>query len=236
MNMDASFSKAPVRTRRLSVYLALLWTFFVALGAAGAEPWQAALEQMPLGTNVTELNLTNCVAVMLPALQSNQTVKALIFMPGATDEFYFFHRAKAALTNASPTLLDAVNALAQQTRIRVTFRPPMLLLHTAEDPLEPLTIIKSRPTAERLRQTHFLPHVVYNDRDWDFLLPILTEGLKMELRPGLDSMDSWHFYRHSFAAWDLTGWETLQAIALAGKTTFTVRRDQVVFEGDKRKP
>ncbi len=45
---------------------------------------------MPLGTNVTELNRTNCVGIMLRAFQSNNVVKALIFMPGATDEFYFF--------------------------------------------------------------------------------------------------------------------------------------------------
>jgi hypothetical protein len=190
---------------------------------------------MPLGTNVTELNLTNCVAVMLPALQSNEIVKALIFMPGATDELYFFHRVRAELTNASPSLLDAVNALTRQTLIRATFRPPMLLLHTSEDLLEPAGIIKHRPTAERFKQARFLPQALYNDRDWDFLLPILERHLHAKFRPAPYSMDSWHFYRHSFAAWGLTDWEALEAVALAGKTTFTIRRNLVVFEGDERK-
>src|ERR1700758_4045754 len=87
----------------------------VHFGVMAEESWQSALSQMPLGTNVTQLNRTNCVKIMLPALRSNDVVKALIFMPGATDEFYMFRRAKAALTNDSPTLLDAVIALTNQT-------------------------------------------------------------------------------------------------------------------------
>ena len=189
---------------------------------------------MPLGSAVAELNRTNCVDVMLHAFQSSVTVKALVFMPGATDEFYMFRRAKAVLTNASPTLLDAVNALTNQTNIRATFRPPFLLLHTDEDPLEPLFTITHEATAEKLRQSFFEPHVIYDDRDWDFLLPILKENLKVRFLPGPRNLASWHFYRHSFAAWNLSGWEALEAISLAGKTKFTVERKRVTFEGDER--
>src|SRR5712675_1731474 len=81
------------------------------------ETWESALGHMPLGTNVTQLNRTNCVDTMLRAFQSNQTVKALIFMPGATDEFYMFRRARADLTNAHPTLLDAICSLTNQMLI-----------------------------------------------------------------------------------------------------------------------
>ena len=56
---------------------------------------------MPLGAGVTMLVETNCVAAMLRAFQSNATVKALIFMPGATDEFYMFHRARRKLADLS---------------------------------------------------------------------------------------------------------------------------------------
>src|ERR1017187_2211504 len=107
-----------------------------ALGAA--ETCQAALSRMPLGTNVTQLNRSNCVGIMLRAFRSNDVVKALVFMPGATDEFYFFRRAKADLTNNPASLLDALSALTNQSLIRATFRPPLLLLHTAEDLLEPV--------------------------------------------------------------------------------------------------
>ena len=119
---------------------------------SAAETWPAALGRMPLGTNVTQLNRTNCVGIMLRAFQSNDVVKALVFMPGATDEFYFFRRARADLTNSPASLLDAVSALTNQTLIRATFRPPLLLLHTGEDLLEPAIKIEHQPTVDKLRQ------------------------------------------------------------------------------------
>ena len=51
-------------------------------------------------------------------------------------------------------------------------------------------------------------------------------------RPG--SHDSNHFFRNSFAAFDLNGWEALEAAALAGKTNFTVKKNMILFEGDTR--
>ena len=189
---------------------------------------------MPLGTNVTQLNRTNCVGILLRAFQSNDVVKALIFMPGATDELYFFRRARAELTNSPASLLDAVSALTNQTLIRATFRPPLLLLHTAEDLLEPSIRIEHQPTADKIRQARFVAHGVYNDRDWDFLQPILRKTLKTAMRPWRYSMDSWHFYRHTFAAWNLTGWEALEVTAMAAKTTCTVSRNKALFEVDTR--
>lgn len=214
--------------------VAVLVCSFSAL-AYGAEPsWPDALSRMPLGATVAELNRTNCVDFMLRAFQSNCVVKALIFMPGATDEFYMFRRARAELTNAAPSLLDAVCALTNETFIRVTFRAPLLLLHTDEDPLEPLVVVEDQRTADKIKHARFVAHGVYNDRDWDFLEPILQHALKTDLRPWRHQFDSWHFYRHSFAAWNLTAWEAMEAAALAGKTKVTVRRKQVVFAVDTR--
>jgi len=199
------------------------------------ETWQEALAKMPLAkTNVTQLDRMACVPVMLNALQSNNVVKALIFMPGATDEFYMFKRAKAVFTNSSPTLLDAVEALTNQTFIRVTFSPPFLLLHSDEDPLDVLTDVKDEETAKKIRAGHFPPHGVYYDRDWNFLLPILRKATGASLLPRAHTIDSWHFYRHSFAEWNLTGWEGLQAVSLAGKTQFKVERKKVTFDADTR--
>jgi hypothetical protein len=202
--------------------------------AAATEPWQEALNRMPLETAVRELNRTNCVEIMLRAFQSNQVVKGLIFMPGATDEFYMFRRAKAELTNASPTLLDAVAALTNQTLIKATMRPPLLLLHTDEDQLEPLIRIEHAATMEKVKQRRFLPHAVFNDRAWEILQPLLSKRLKIDVQPWRYSYDSWHFYRASLAAWDLSGPETLEAIALACKATVTVRWKQLVVEPDMR--
>jgi hypothetical protein len=198
------------------------------------ESWQTVLSQMPLATNETELNQTNCVRLMLRSFASNDVVKALVFMPGATDEFYMFHRAKAVLTNDAPTMLDAVAALTNQTWIKATFYPPLLLLHTDEDPLEPVITVQHPGTAEKFRRDRFLPYVDYFDRDWDFLQPVLKKQLKSNIRPWRFSYDSWHFYRHSFAAWGLTDWEALEAIMLAGKTKCTIRHNRLIFEGDPR--
>jgi hypothetical protein len=172
--------------------------------------------------------------ILLRAFQSNNIVKALVFMPGATDELYFFRRARADLTNSPASLLDAVSALTNQTLIRATFRPPLLLLHTREDLLEPVIKIEHQPTADKIRQARFVAHGVYDDRDWDYMRKVLKSSLRTDLLPWPRTQASWHFYRHSFAAWDLTGWEALQATALAGETAVTVRRKQVLFEFDRR--
>lgn len=219
-----------------------LWSLAVVVlllrfcGSAAAETWADALARMPLKTAVTELNRTNCVGLMLDSFQSNGVVKALIFMPGATDEFYMFRRAKAHLTSASPTLLDAVAGLTNQTLIRATFKAPFLLLHTAEDPLEPDITIKDPGTGDRLKRTPFPARLKCNDRDWDYLQPQLKWRLKLDLRPWRFSQDSWHFYRHSFVADGLTEWQTLEAAAYAGKSRFSVFRKRVVFEPDPRHP
>ena len=189
---------------------------------------------MPLTEKVSELNRHNCVKVMLGSLRRNPAVKALIFMPGATDEFYFFRRARAALTNSAPTLLDAVSALTNQTFIRATLRPPFLLMRTDEDPVDPIITIQDQRTADRVRKKHFEKHGVFNDRDWDFMQPILSFDLDTDMLPVLHSHESHHFFRHSFAEFDLNGWDALRAVALAGKTGFTVQRKKVVFAGDTR--
>jgi hypothetical protein len=214
-------------------YFSLLFTIATAGATLGETP-EEALARMPLAPGITYLSRTNCVEVMLRAFQSNATVKALIFMPGATDEFYMFRRAEAKVTNAKPTLLDAICALTNQTHIRATFRAPALLLHTSEDPLEPLIEIKHKATAERLKTSPCAPLLAYNDRDWDFMHGAISKRLGAKLKPELGSPDSWHFYRHSFAGWNLTGWETLECLARAGKSRFTLRRNTVIFECDMR--
>ncbi len=204
------------------------------LAGCAAETWQVALDRMPLGPNVTHLDRANCVGLMLAAFQSNNVVKALVFMPGATDEFYFFRRARAEVTNSPASLLDAVRALTSQTLIRATFRPPLLLLHTDKDLLEPVIKIEHPPTAAKIRLRRFVPHAVFNDRDWDAIRPLVRKALPTGLLPWPRSYDSWHFYRHSYAAWNLTAWEALESTALAGETAVTVRRKQVVFAPDTR--
>jgi len=203
--------------------------------ALRAQPtWQEEFAKMPLAESVSVLDRHNCVRILLHSFQRNPAVRALIFMPGATDEFYFFRRAEARLSNSAPTLLDAVIALTNQTYLRATVVPPFLLLHTAEDPLEPIAVVEDQRTAFRIKRHHLEKRALYNDLSWDLLQPILAFDMDTHITPRVASHDSWHFFRHSFAAFDLDGWDALRAVALAGKTKFTVKKKLIVFEGDTR--
>jgi hypothetical protein len=212
-------------------FILLAW---LAANALADENWQSALSKMPLAANVAELNRTNCVPLMLNSFQSNGVVKAIVFMPGATDELYFFRRAHATLTNSNPSLLDAVTALTNQTYIQATFQPPLLLLHTTEDALDGFVTIKNEKTAAKLRQRVVPDRVILNDTDWDSLKSVVNRRLSVGLRPFSGDAETWHFYRHSFVACGVTQWEMLETIALAGKTTFTVNWLTAKFQPDTR--
>jgi len=211
-----------------------LWMALFTQWVAAEETWPSALSRMPLGTGAVELNRTNCAQLVLGGFQSNVTVKALIFMPGATDELYFFHRVQAAVTNAEPSLFDAVVALTNQSPLRVAFRPPFLLIHTEEDVLDLDITIQHGRTAEKLKTAKPVPHLAVIDRDWTQLLKVMKKRIGPTLLPYEGTASSWHFYRHTFAIWNLTQWEALEASALAGKTKFTVIRNGVVFAVDSR--
>jgi hypothetical protein len=199
-------------------------------GAQAEEPWQAALRRMPLAGHTTQLNQTNCVHLVLKSFQSNDTVEALVFTPGAADEIYLFGRVRVDLTNAaSPSLLDAVNALTNQSRIRVASRSPLLLLYVPGETLEPRIDVEHLPTADKLKQARFAAYHCFEDSDWDTVQPALRWSLRLDVRPWRDRSESWHFYRHNLVAWNLNGWETLEAIALANKTRVTVGRKRITF-------
>jgi hypothetical protein len=214
----------------------LILLAWLATTALANDDWQNALREMPLGISQggVELDRTNCVPLMLNAFQSNGVVKALIFMPGATDEFYFFRRARATLTNSNPTLFDAVVALTNQTYIQVTFQPPLLLLHTTEDALDGFATVKKESTATKLRQRIVPDRLVFNDVDWGRLRSALNKKLGVGLRPDPGALETWHFYRHSFAACGVSQWELLESIALAGKTTFQLNWLTAEFQPDAR--
>lgn len=198
------------------------------------ESWQQVLSQMPLGSNATELTRTNAIPLMLNAFQSNSVVKALIFMPGAADEFVFLRRAHATLTNANPSLMDAITALTNQTYIRAEFRPPLLLLYTTEDDLETVATIKSKSAAARLRARTVPGQMVLCDSNWDYSRKAVAKKVRVTVLPFADDPSSWHFWPNNFAACGVTRWELLEALALSGKTTFTVHWLTVDYTLDMR--
>jgi len=224
-------------TRRAFRLLALLIGFLPhLLRAADAPDWQAIASRMPLSRPVEAITRSNCLEILLNSFRSNDVVKALIFMPGATDEWFMPHDPRAPIASANPSLLDAINALTNNSRIHATFRPPFLLLHTDMDQLEPLIKIEDQVTADKIKNARYVPHVLFYDRDWDFVAPSLSKSLKTTMRPWRYTNDSWHFYRHSFSEWNLSGWEALEAFALAARTTCTIQHKKVVFEVDHRLP
>jgi hypothetical protein len=201
--------------------------------AQAEEPWLAALRPMPLAGQVTQLNQTNCVHLVLKSFQSNDTVKAVVFTPGATDEIYLFQRVKVDLSNAASTsLLDALGALTNQSRLRVTFLAPLLLLYAQGETLEPRLDVEDQPTADKLKRTRFAPYHYFEDSDWDMVQPALRWSLKLDVRPWRYHSESWHFYRHNLVAGDLTGWEALEAVAFANKTRVTIGRKKITFALD----
>jgi hypothetical protein len=218
----------------LAKWSGLIFLLATSQAALAGEPWQDALGRMPLGAGATALNRTNCVPLILNAFQSNGVVKALILMPGATDELYFFRRAQATLTNANPSLLDAIMALTNQTHIQATFQPPLLLLHTTEDSLDVIATVKNESTAAKLHQRLVPGRVQFNDADWGDVRTTLKGKLSVGLRPFENEAETWHFYRHDFAACGVTDWEMLETLALAGKTTFTVNWLTAEFQPDRR--
>jgi hypothetical protein len=219
------------RLGRLGTILVFAWA---ASGLQAQPVWQEEFAKMPLTEKTSELNRFNCARILVNSFQRNRAVQALIFMPGATDELYFFRRVHAELTNGAPTLLDAVIALTNQTYIRADVVAPFVVLHTAEDPLEPLVVIENQRMAERLHRKKFEAHVVFNDRDWNFVEPILAFDLDTRLLPGLHTHESNHFFRSTLAEFDLSGWDALRAMAMSGKTKFTVKKKTVVFGLDSR--
>ncbi len=222
-------SNSPSETR-----LASALAFLLLAVAASAQDWQRELASMPLARAVPELNRTNAVDLMLGALRPNATVKALVFMPGATDELFFFDRDKARLTNAMPTLLDAVAAITNQTRIRATFRAPLLLLHSGEDSLQPTVTVTDTATAERLRKRTYEKQFRYEDQNWEFVRREVGWNLNINVGPPGASEPAFHFYRHTVAGFGLNGMEAIEAVTLAGKTTAEVKKRALFFKGNTR--
>jgi hypothetical protein len=198
------------------------------------ESWQDALSKMPFEAGATNLARTNAIPPILNSFQSNGVVKALIFMPGAADEFVFLRRAHVTLTKANPSLADAIVALTNQTYIQAAFRPPFLLLYTTQDLLEPINVVKSQSAAAKLQARTVPGRMVFCDSNWDDTRRAVARKLSVRVLPLPDQQDAPHFWPNNFAACDLTQWELLEAVALSGKTTFTLHWLTADFQLDMR--
>jgi hypothetical protein len=220
-----------MRTKLLAV---LIFAAGFCGKAFAAESWQDVLGQMPFKTGVTTLTRTNAIPLILDAFESNSVVKALVFMPGAADEFVFLRRAQVTLNEANSSLAGVITALTNQTYIRVCFHPPLLLLYTTEDDLGPIATIKSKSALSRLQARTVPGRLYFCDSNWDFTRRAIGGKVNIGVRPFSNSPSSWHFWPNNFVAYNLNQWELLESVALSGKTTLTLHWLTADYQLDAR--
>lgn len=201
---------------------------FAATAGHALEPWQEALERMPLPAAAAPLSRSNCIPVLLGAFQSNAVVQGLVVLPGVSDDFYLLNRDRP-LNLPAGNLWEAVEALPARSQVRVTFHAPFVFLHTKRDKLDPDSTSFSGAMVKRLRSQTNAPAVRLNDRHWDSVQPWLSRSLGVKITPSAGSIDAWHFARHNLATYNLSDWDLLCAISLTGGTSFTVNKDRIQF-------
>ena len=177
------------------------------------------------------LNRSNAVDVLLGSFQSNAVVKAVVVLPGVSDDFYLIHRDAPPLNLHAANLWEGIIAFTNATAMRVMWRKPFVLLHAgARDVLEPSIRIEDAAMVGRLKLQSLPGRVLHLDAHWEMVQPALERALGRTVRPQGASTDAWHFNRHNLAGWNLTGWELLEVISLTGGTKVTVQNRGIDFQ------
>ena len=188
------------------------------------------LRAMPLPPAAT-LNRSNAVDVLLGAFQSNGVIKAIVILPGVSDDFYLIHRDAPALNLRATNLWEGIVALTNATAMRVTWRKPFVLLHARpSDVLQASMRIEDAAMAGRLKLQNLPERVLHLDAHWETIQPALERALGRRVRPEGASTEAWHFNRHNLTGANLTGWELLEAVSLTGGTTVTVQKLGIHFQ------
>ena len=221
---------------RTWVSSALTTAFLLVALLPSRADWSQELARMPLPINST-LTRAVFIPLCLKSFRSNELVKAMIFLPGVPDDFYLINRDNSDLQIRANNLLQAMSALTNQTRIRVTFERPFLLLSGPRDRSRPTISIKNSRNESKLKISQTFPCLICADRHWDRLQPLLQENMGIAISPKASSSDAWHFARFNLSAYGLTDWELLSALSLGGKTKVTVERKRIRFEeiGEERR-
>jgi hypothetical protein len=221
---DAAFllksEHAPVNSR---LFLAFVLIFF-SFSLKAEDPWRDALAKMPLGVRKVRMQKLEPVEALFGAFRSNEVVRAVVFMPGATDQLYFF-KDRDLKFEPKASLLDAVDALTAKGRIKATYQPPFLLMHANDE-----TWAKSPGNLPLRDGTVVLANGVFVDRSWERLLPEIQKVITFPILPEAESRDAWHFYRVCFKAWGLSEHELIEVVALSTKTEPKIRGKELVFE------
>ena len=200
-----------------------------------AASWTEALRAMPLGPGTPPINRDNAVSTLFEAFRSNAVVKGVLVLPEVADDFYLIHRDAPKLNLRRTNLLEALVALTNATALRLTWKEPFVLLHLAGDTLSPGMRVEHPATEDWLRRDTKFPAAHFVDVHWERLQPRLAAGLGCRVRPEAASTDAWHFARHNFVGWGLSGWEVLEAASLTGNTTVIIQNRAIRVENRARR-
>lgn len=208
------------------LWLSCVFAFALPFLLARAGDWRSVLGAMPAGTNSVRIHKTAPMELVFQTFQANPTVRAVIFLPAATDELYFFDHGVATLTGAQTSLADVLEAMTNQGPFRLTFRDPFLLVHMDRDRLEPALVVKPGRSSgfdTNLWTGNFI------DMPWERLQPALKESLGWSVSPGAKAREGWHFSRVCLAARGLTAGESAVAVCLAAGIQGELRKHTAKF-------
>jgi len=226
MNCAASGAARAIRIIRILALFGVVSA--LATPSLRAETWIDALSRMPLPPN-TVLDRGNCIRGVLEAFQSNSTVRALVFLPAVSDDFYLVSRNKAQLNARPANLAEAIGALTNLTDVRASFQDGLLLLHLKGEPAEPAVAVKSERQAAKLKAASSIDRILWIDRHWDKVRPDLGSATKMRVVPGGGSKDAWHFARCNVAACNVSPWNLIVLTGLSSGARVSVESRRITF-------
>jgi hypothetical protein len=192
-----------------------------------AETWPAALASIPIPAGAGELNRSNFISVVTAAFRARGPARAIVFLPGVTDDFYLVHRGEPLGLRAT-NVWDALAGLTNHSEVRLTFREPMVLVHLERDQREP--VLTAANSVKERWQTARLPEGRFVDRGWASLQPELEKGLGRRIAPKSKAEAADHVSRINLVGSGLTDWEWLEAVSLASRTRVIVSRNRALFE------
>jgi hypothetical protein len=196
--------------------------------SARAEDWLQTLAETPFKKTHFQAYRTEPIELILKSFKPSDDLRAVVLMPAAADQLYFFDWGKIELPKHA-SLLDALNALTNKAHIRYSLAAPFLLIHMERDTIsDPLLQI---PAKKIEFEKHIKPKRLYSlDHPYDRLLPWLEKVTGMKASPDGKSTASWHWYRISFVGYDFNTVDLLRAFAYAMKTSVSVEGDQIIFK------
>ncbi len=223
--------------KRLLLLVGLIAAVVVQTSAVDVSPevaWakaRAALDAMPLPA-APPLTRSNAIRLILQSFAANDTIRAVVVLPGAVDDFHLVHRETPLPAIPARTLAGALEMLTNATAWRLTFDPvnARLLIHSATDRLRPAVQIEGSGVEARLQRRRSRSKLKWIDARWPSVQPALEQALGRWVKPQAEAEEAGHFERVNLAGQGLSELELLEAVSLASGARLVVSRREVRFE------